>query len=120
MNRMSEGVSGEAQIVDPQANLHPGRQQHQMRMPELLGISSFWFGTNVHWTMLMLILMPHQVGLMAAERKSLVNGLTLGAGALFALVIPLVVGPLSDRCMSRFGRRRPFMVVGVATNVVGL
>src|SRR5205807_687666 len=41
-------------------------------------------------------------------------------GAFVALLVPLLAGALSDRSTSRFGRRRPFMVFGVAVNLVGL
>src|ERR1051325_3837986 len=37
-----------------------------------------------------------------------------------ALVVPLIVGALSDRCTASWGRRRPYMIVGVAINLIGL
>lgn len=46
--------------------------------------------------------------------------LVLGAGALVALVVNPFVGRLSDRTTSRFGRRRPWMVGGVLTGMLGL
>ena len=47
-------------------------------------------------------------------------GFVMATGALMSLVIPLLVGPLSDRCTSRFGRRRPFILAGTIINVLGL
>jgi MFS family permease len=44
-------------------------------------------------------------------------GLIMGVGALFALVCNPLVGRLSDRTVSRFGMRRPWMLGGV---LVGL
>src|SRR3972149_5595999 len=41
-------------------------------------------------------------------------------GALVALVTPPIVGACSDRCASRWGRRRPYMAAGVAVNPLGL
>ena len=40
-------------------------------------------------------------------------GLLTGAGALFSTVVQPVAGRLSDRSTSRFGMRRPFMLIGV-------
>lgn len=37
-------------------------------------------------------------------------GFAIGGEGLFALAIPLVVGAVSDRTWTRWGRRRPFMV----------
>jgi len=39
-------------------------------------------------------------------------GVAIGGEGAFALAIPLVVGSLSDRVWTRWGRRRPFMIVG--------
>lgn len=44
----------------------------------------------------------------------------LGIGAFFALVGNPLFGKLSDRTTSRFGRRRPWLILGVAGALVGL
>jgi MFS family permease len=46
--------------------------------------------------------------------------LVLGVGALFALVANPLVGRLSDRTTSRFGRRRPWLIGGVTGGLAGL
>jgi MFS family permease len=58
--------------------------------------------------------------LVAPSRPAETTGLLLGLGAVPALLVPLLVGPLSDRCTSRWGRRRPYMAAGVAVNLAGL
>ena len=83
-------------------------------------ISSFWFATNLLWGALLIVVIPSQMKLLAPKHPAETTGLLLGIAAISALVIPLVVGPLSDRCMSRWGRRRPYMAVGVGINLVGL
>lgn len=47
-------------------------------------------------------------------------GLAVGAEGAFALFLPLLVGTLSDRTRSRFGRRIPYALVGVPLLVVPL
>jgi maltose/moltooligosaccharide transporter len=47
-------------------------------------------------------------------------GLAVGAEGAFALFLPLLVGSLSDRTQSRFGRRIPYALVGVPLLVVPL
>jgi len=86
----------------------------------MAGISAFWLGSNVLWTALIVLLLPGQIEAMTGHLKAEALGWTIGAGALFSLVVPLVVGPLSDRCASRLGRRRPYMYAGVAVNILGL
>jgi solute carrier family 45, member 1/2/4 len=34
------------------------------------------------------------------------------AGPLSGLIMQPIVGVVSDRCMSKYGRRRPFMIIG--------
>ena len=47
-------------------------------------------------------------------------GLLTGAGALFSTVVQPVAGRLSDRSTSRFGMRRPFMLIGVLVAAIFL
>lgn len=42
------------------------------------------------------------------------------AGPIAGVIVQPVVGLLSDRCTSRFGRRRPFLVAGSAVSVIFL
>ena len=84
-------------------------------------LSSYWFATNLLWGALLMVVVPSQmIDTLAPRNSAAVLGLLLGLGAVPALVVPLMVGPLSDRCMSRWGRRRPYMVYGTAVNLVGL
>lgn len=47
-------------------------------------------------------------------------GFAIGGEGLFALAIPLVVGSVSDRTWTRWGRRRPFMVAAVPVMAVAM
>ena len=40
--------------------------------------------------------------------------------AIVSLLVPLIAGAVSDRCMARWGRRRPFMAVGSLLSLVAL
>jgi MFS family permease len=47
-------------------------------------------------------------------------GLVTGVGAFFAFVANPIAGALSDRTTSRFGMRKPWLVVGVIGGAIGL
>ncbi|HEY3781939.1 MAG TPA: MFS transporter [Fimbriimonadaceae bacterium] len=111
--RAGELVPGNEEIHNPPSQYHMGGFQ-------LMSISMFWLASNVQWTALLVILLPKQLGEMTGDKQAQALGVIIGASAIFALIIPLLIGPISDRCLSRFGRRRPFMVVGVIVNVIGL
>ncbi len=85
-----------------------------------LAVSSFWFGSNFLWGAMLSIVLPSQVGAILPSEKAKWVGVLGGIAALVALVVPLAAGALSDRCASRWGRRRPFIAIGVGINLGGL
>jgi len=106
---------------DPGLAHVPSPYQGQQLGPWLhFRISSYWFATNFLWGALLEIMLPAEVRHIAPHLRAIGLPALEGVGALIALVVPLIAGALSDRCVSAFGRRRPFIVVGVAINIVGL
>jgi len=84
-----------------------------------LFLSCYWFAYNVQWGALLAIVLPSQIASVVGERhKELYNGLIPPAGALISLLLTPLAGALSDRSRSRFGRRRPFLVVGTLLNAL--
>jgi MFS family permease len=84
-------------------------------------MSLFWFATNVHWAAILIITLPAQARLIGGD---IAKGGTLAAVLLAGAVVSMVVAPLfgaiSDRWVTRFGRRRPWIVVGTLMNIPGL
>jgi Na+/melibiose symporter-like transporter len=84
-------------------------------------LSLYWFGTSMHWTAILLITLPKQAFLIGGDA---VKGQTLGnvllAGAFVSMVVAPVFGAISDRIATRWGRRRPWIVLGTVLNIVGL
>ncbi len=66
------------------------------------------------------VLMPDQVELVDRAGKEATLAWVLAAGALVSVVATPVVGALSDRTSSRFGRRRPWLVAGAVGSVGSL
>lgn len=91
----------------------------RLSTPRQILLSCFWFASNLQWGALLGIVLPSQIASVVGEhRKELFNGLIPPIGALFALVLAPLAGALSDRSRNRFGRRRPFLLVGTAINVL--
>src|ERR1700736_6549617 len=76
----------------------------------LAGINAFWFGGGAHWQPISISLLPVGAILVAAQGPELVVGRATAAGGIFAMLVPILAGYLSDRTSSRWGRRRPWMV----------
>ncbi len=91
-----------------------------LSLREHIIIAGFWFASNFHWGALLLILLPHDMKVLAGDQKAQMLGLVTGFGAIPALIVPLISGAMSDRCLRPEGRRKPFIAVGVLVNIIGL
>src|SRR5690349_13304325 len=66
------------------------------------------------------VLLPQQAELLNKANKELVFGIVTGFGGLVSLLVVPLIGFLSDRTTSRFGRRHPWTLAGAAVGAVGL
>jgi len=106
-------MSAAVEEIDPRKELSFRR---------LLAINVFKFGADgVHWTPLnTIVLQVLAVAVAGSTQSTLVVAQASSAGAVFAVVIPVLVGYLSDRTSTRFGRRRPWIAIGTIFNLFGL
>ena len=102
----------------------------------LIAISIFWFALNFHWAAVGVILVPSQVigllfqqapaGSLASQatwvndHSGLAQAIVVAPGLIVALLSNPFFGLLSDQTPGRFGRRRPYVLVGTLVNIVGL
>lgn len=90
-----------------------------MRWYDYITVNLFWFGLNIRNSALGAILMPYLVDLFVSQEiKNTALGSMRTAGLIVAMLVQPAAGLLSDRCMSRWGRRRPFLLTGVLLDVV--
>jgi len=66
------------------------------------------------------LLLPIQVGILDPTNTATSFALVASLGALAGLIASPLVGAFSDRTTSRWGRRRPWIMVGIVTAVFGL
>lgn len=66
------------------------------------------------------ILLPRQAELLDKANKTFVFGVVTGVGAFVAMVGVPLIGFLSDRTTSRFGRRHPWTLIGSIVAAGGL
>jgi MFS family permease len=90
-----------------------------------LRLSVLWFASNFQTAALLPIVLPVQLLLFVAPgsvgnaQQATLLGWLSAAGSLVALFIPPVVGALSDRTTGPLGRRRPYIALGAAIEVLG-
>jgi MFS family permease len=84
-----------------------------LRWYDYITINIFWLGLNIRNTALGSIFMPYLVTIFAPEAiKNTALGGMRSAGLVIAMLVQPAAGLLSDRSTSRFGRRRPYILVG--------
>src|SRR5437763_3873230 len=97
-----------------------GAPTARLSFGRLAAINAFWFGGGAHWQPIYIALIPVGATLIAGRNADLLIGRVTAAGGVFALLTPILVGWLSDRTVTRWGRRRPWMVAGTILNIIGL
>ncbi|HKB34723.1 MAG TPA: MFS transporter, partial [Candidatus Dormibacteraeota bacterium] len=84
-------------------------------------LSIYWVAIGYLWTSLGGLIIPDLViQLVGRRHEGVALAVLEGIGSLMAVVWQPVVGAVSDRTRSRWGRRRPFIVIGTAGDVIFL
>jgi len=84
-------------------------------------LSAFWFGNFFLWQPLTTVVIQNQIDAVVPKaNQGTAIGLAVSVGGLFAMTIPPIVGALSDRLNTPFGRRRPIMVGATLLTLPGL
>lgn len=92
----------------------PGAQKARAPRGYILGLASANFGVYLALLTPVMVSLAFKVQHISSspEEATASLGLIMGVGALFALLCNPLVGRLSDRTVSRFGMRRPWMLGG--------
>jgi MFS family permease len=85
----------------------------RLRWYEYITINIFWLGLNIRNTAIGSFFMPYLVALFVPETvKNTALGGLRSAGLVIAMLVQPAAGLISDRSLSRFGRRRPYILMG--------
>jgi MFS family permease len=96
-------------------------KQKKMRWYDFISINLFWLGLNIRNNAVGNIFMPYMVAIFVSESiRNTALGMMRTAGLVIAMLVQPAMGLLSDRSTSRFGRRRPFIFVGVILDLIFL
>jgi len=93
----------------------------RLRWYDYVTVNLFWLGLNIRNNAVGAIFMPYLVdAFVRGEVKNTALGAMRTAGLIIAMLVQPAAGLLSDRSTSRFGRRRPFIFVGVLLDLAFL
>lgn len=91
------------------------------RWYDYLTINLYWFGLNIRNNAVGGVFLPYLLAAFVAEDvRNTALGTIRTAGLVIAMLVQPAMGILSDRNTSRFGRRRPFIFIGVLLDLLCL
>jgi MFS family permease len=118
------GRTGEEAPIPAADSAEPGvRPTAQLPWSQLVAISVYWFGINALWGGYEIFGQYKVEALLIEETgTAALRGTTLGilefAAALVAILVQPTIGTISDYAVTRWGRRKPFILVGATLDVV--
>ena len=93
----------------------------KLRWHELITLNLFWFGANLATGTLTPLLLPYLVALFVPdEQKNTYFSYIRVSSLAVAMLVQPAAGTLSDRSTNPMGRRRPYMLGGMAATLVFL
>ncbi len=114
------GEGGDPDSATPPEGRPPDlRPTLPLPLARLLQISLFWFALNAIWGGFEIFQQKRVIQLLGDGAPLALSVMELITFPIAALVMP-VTGSISDYTVSRWGRRRPFILVGSRTSAVAI
>src|SRR5918996_1570290 len=109
-------------MVDPPALPADAGAAKRALLPlrQLVTLSIYWFGIQTIWGGLNIIVLPARFDDMSRAVAGSLLAVTLGLAAVAAILVQPTVGVISDYTISRWGRRKPYIVIGTLLDMVFL
>ena len=95
-------------------------QPAALPLRQLLTLSVYWFGIQTIWGGLNTVVLPDRLDALGPEVSGSLLAITLGVSAVAAIVVQPTVGIISDYTVTRWGRRKPYIVIGTVFDVLFL
>lgn len=97
----------------------PG-ERHALPFSQLLTLSVYWFGILTIWGGLIGVILPTRVNAIDPDNVGILLAVMNGVAVVVAILVQPTVGAISDYTVSRWGRRKPYIVIGSVLDVVFL
>ncbi|MFH1639950.1 MAG: MFS transporter [Chloroflexota bacterium] len=98
-----------------------GKKHEKLTLAGLIKITMLGFATTAMWGSMHAIILPLRLLEFVSEsRKNTYLGIITFSGLILAMLIQPVAGYLSDHTTLRWGRRKPYVVVGITLTSVFL
>ena len=98
----------------------PMQPRARLPMSQLLTLSIYWLGIQTIWGGLNITIIPGRLDDLSRDTQGTLLAVIMLAGAVAPIIIQPTVGVISDYTATRWGRRKPYIVVGSLLDVVFL
>jgi MFS family permease len=99
---------------------NPVAERALLPLRQLLTLSIYWLGIQAIWGGLNIVVIPDRFDKLAPELAGTQLAVTLGLSAVAAIVVQPTVGIISDYTMTRWGRRKPYILIGTVLDMLFL
>ena len=107
-------------VNDQAAQTAPGAPTRELPLAHLIQLSIYWFGISIIWGGLDSMIIPRRLEVAYPDDFGLRFAIISGAAVIMAIIVQPTVGMISDYTITRWGRRKPFIVIGALLDVVFL
>ncbi|HVH65289.1 MAG TPA: MFS transporter [Candidatus Acidoferrum sp.] len=95
--------------------------QRRLRQIDFVVLSLYWVAIGYLWNSLTALILPDMIiQFVGREHEGVAASFLKSIGTLMAIVWQPIVGAVSDRTVTRWGRRRPFIAAGTTGDVLFL
>jgi len=102
------------------ADRTPAPSRTSLPFSQLLTLSIYWLGIQTIWGGLTIIVIPGRLDDLNRDAAGTLSAIIFLVGAIAPLIIQPTIGVISDYTVSRWGRRKPYIVIGSLLDVVFL
>ncbi|HET7685068.1 MAG TPA: MFS transporter [Candidatus Limnocylindria bacterium] len=94
--------------------------QRPLPLRQLLSLSVYWLGIQTIWGGLNTIVIPQRIDALNPGAQGVLLAVIIAVGAVAPIIVQPTVGMISDYTVTRWGRRKPYIVIGSLLDVVFL
>lgn len=95
-------------------------ERPSLPLRQLLTLSIYWLGIQTIWGGLNTIVIPQRIDALNPGAQGVLLALIIAVGAVAPIVVQPTVGMISDYTVTRWGRRKPYIVIGSVLDIVFL
>ena len=98
----------------------PMEGRRALPLSQLLTLSIYWLGIQTIWGGLTIIVIPGRLDDLDRDFAGTLSAIIFLIGAIAPLIVQPTIGVISDYTITRWGRRKPYIVIGTLLDIVFL